>query len=96
MSEYDDYEPDHAASPTDHVLTELQLYGYTPREGEPDPRPFPEDRVIEGAVADIFDALIATMADTRLDADLEDLLWSAVNMFHRAVERVELKLDGNE
>ena len=31
MSEYDDYEPDHAASPTDHVLTELQLYGYTSR-----------------------------------------------------------------
>ena len=96
MSEHDDYEPDHASSPTDEVLTELQLYGYTPREGDPDPRPCPEDRVIEGAVADIFDALFATMADTGLDADLDDLLWSAVNMFHRAVERIEHKLDDNE
>ena len=96
MSEHDDYEPDHASSPTDEVLTELQLFGYTPREGDPDPRPCPEDRVIEGAVADIFDALIATMADTGLDADLDDLLWSAVNMFHRAVERIEHKLDDNE
>ena len=96
MSEHDDYEPDHASSPTDEVLTELQLYGSTPREGDPDPRPCPEDRVIEGAVADIFDALIATMADTGLDADLDDLLWSAVNMFHRAVERIEHKLDDNE
>ena len=96
MSEHDDYEPDHASSPTDHVLTELQLYGFHPRDDELDPRPIPEDRVIEGAIADIFDALIATMADTGPDADLNDLLWSAVNMFHRAVERLERKLDDNE
>jgi hypothetical protein len=31
---------------------------------------------IAGAVADMFDALIATMIDTRLEPDLEDLLWS--------------------
>jgi hypothetical protein len=56
----------------------------------------PEDRIIQGAVADIFDALIATMADTSLDFDLDDLLWSTVNTFHRAVERIERKLDDNE
>jgi hypothetical protein len=27
------------------------------------------------------------VADTNLDPDLDDLLWSTVNMFHRAVER---------
>ena len=96
MSEHDEFEPHHSASPTDHILTELQLYGWRPAEGEPDPRPAPEDRIIEGAVADIFDALIATMADTCLDFDLDELLWSSVNMFHRAVERVERKLDDNE
>ena len=96
MSEHDDYEPHHAASPTDQVLTELQLYGYRTFEGEPDPRPIPEDRAIQGAVADIFDALVAAMADTGLDSDLDDMLWSAVNMFHRAVERIERKLDDNE
>ena len=96
MSEHDEFEPHHSASPTDHVLTELQLYGWRPAEGEPDPRPAPEDRIIEGAVADIFDALIATIADTCLDFDLDELLWSSVNMFHRAVERVERKLDDNE
>ncbi|MBS3961839.1 MAG: hypothetical protein KGZ61_08430, partial [Sandarakinorhabdus sp.] len=96
MSEHDEFEPDHISSPTDHVLTELQLHGFHPRDDEPDPRPIPEDRVIAGAVADIFDALIATMADTGLDADLDDLLWSTVNTFHRAVERVERTLDDNE
>src|SRR3546814_17870062 len=43
-----------------------------------------------------FDALIATMADTALDGELDDLLWSTVIMFHRAADRLERKLDDNE
>jgi hypothetical protein len=92
----DTFEPHRQASPTEHVLTELQLFGYRPSEEELDPRPTPEDHVIEGAVADIFDALIATLSDTSLDFDLDDLLWSTVNIFHRAVERIERRLDDNE
>ena len=61
-----DFEPPHSSSPTDHVLTELQLHGYRPFQDEPDPRPLPEASAIAGAVADIFDALIATLRDTRL------------------------------
>ena len=57
-----DFEPPHTSSSTDHVLTELQLYGHRPFQDEPDPRPLPEANVIAGAVADIFDALIATLA----------------------------------
>ena len=91
-----DLESHHDASPTDAICTELQLFGHRPPEGEPDPREVPEDRRIEGAVADIFDALVATMADTMLDADLDELLWSTVNMFHRATDRIERKLDDNE
>jgi len=84
------------SSPTAHVLTELQLYGWRPFQDEPDPRPLPEARVIGGAVADIFDALIATLRDTRLEPDLDDLLWSTVNLFHRAAGRVQRELDDNE
>jgi hypothetical protein len=47
-------------------------------------------------VADIFDALIATLRDTRLEPDLENLLWSTVNLFHRAADRVQRELDDNE
>src|SRR5271166_3246068 len=90
------YEPPHASSPTDRVLTELQLYGYRPFEDEPDPRPLPEGPVVAGAVADIFDALVVTLADTRLEPDLEDLLWSTVHLFHRATTRIERELDSNE
>ena len=90
------FEPPHSSSPTDHVLAELQLYGYRPFQDEPDPRPLPEGHAITGAVADIFDALVVTLADTRLEPDLEDLLWSTVNLFHRAVGRIERELDDNE
>jgi len=96
MSEHDDYEPNHETSPTYHVLQELQLYGYRPFEDEPDPRPLPEGDRVAGAIADIFDALIATLEDTRLEPDLNDLLWSTVNVFHRATDRIERELDDNE
>ncbi|MCQ9148328.1 MULTISPECIES: DUF2493 domain-containing protein [Hyphomicrobiales] len=90
------FEPVHASSPTDHVLTELQLYGWRPFQDEPDPRPLPEGNTVAAAVADIFDALIATLGDTRLEPDLEELLWGTVNLFHRAASRVERELDDNE
>ena len=96
MNGHDDYEPHHSESPTAHVLHELQLYGYRPFEDEPDPRPLPEGDRIAGAIADIFDALISTLEDTRLEPDLDDLLWSTVNLFHRAAERINRELDDNE
>jgi len=93
---FPDREPHHAASPTASVLTELQLYGYRPFQDEPDPRPLPEEAAVRTALADIFDALVSTLGDTRLEPDLEDLLWSTVNLFHRAADRVERELDSNE
>jgi len=90
------FEPPHTSSSTDHVLAELQLYGYRPFQDEPDPRPLPEAQALAGAVADIFDALVVALSDTRLEPDLEDLLWSTTNVFHRAVGRIERDLDDNE
>ena len=66
------------------------------RQDEPDPRPLPDAQSITGAVVDIFDAFVATLTDTRLEPDLEELLWSAVNLFHRATQRIERELDANE
>jgi hypothetical protein len=74
----------------------LQLYGYRPFADEPDPRPLPEADALQGAIADIFDALAATLEDTRLEPDVEDLLWSVTNLFHRTAARVDRDLDDNE
>ena len=93
---FPDREPHHAVSPTASLLMELQLYGHRPFQDEPDPRPLPEERTVRTAIADIFDALVATLTDTRLEPDLEDLLWSTVNLFHRAADRIERELDSNE
>ncbi|MGJ4929753.1 DUF2493 domain-containing protein [Bradyrhizobium sp. HKCCYLS2038] len=90
------HDPRRSQSTTDYALVELQLHGYRPFDDEPDPRPLPEGRAIAGAVADIFDALVATLSDTRLEPELKDLLWSTVNLFHRATMRTERELDDNE
>ena len=97
-TQYDDtsFEPPHASSPTGHVLTELQLYGHRPFQDEPDPRPLPDAQTIAVSAADIFDALVVALGDTRLEPDLEELLWSTVNIFQRAVSRIERELDDNE
>jgi hypothetical protein len=92
----DDTDLPRSLSPNDHVLTELQLLGHRPFQDEPDPRPLPEANAIGGAVADVFDALIVSLRDTRLEPDLENLLWSTVNLFQRAAERVRRELDDNE
>lgn len=64
----DDFEPVHTSSPTEHVLNELQLYGFRPFEDEPDPRPLPEGNIVAGAIADIFDAFVATLSRARLES----------------------------
>jgi hypothetical protein len=81
---------------TAYLLQEMQLFGHRPFEDEPDPRPLPDARLAGGAVADMFDGLAGCLAETRLEPDLEDLLWNVVNIFHRAGERVERQLDDNE
>ena len=91
-----DREPHHTESSTASLLTELQLYGHRPFQDEPDSRPMPDERTVATAMADIFDALVVSLGDTRLEPDLEDLLWSTVNMFHRATDRIERELDSNE
>ncbi len=87
---------DGTASPTAHLLDELALYGHRPHDEEPDLRPLPEPARLQGALADMFDALVATLSDTRLEPDLGGLLWSLVNVFHRRIDRIERELDTNE
>src|SRR3546814_7366409 len=91
-----EHEPEHAESSTAYLLQEMALYGYRPYSDEPDDRPLPDARAATGAIIDIFDAMISTFIDTRLEPDLEDLLWNLTNVFHRAGERIERELDDHE
>ncbi|MEZ0242203.1 MAG: hypothetical protein ACAH11_02430, partial [Sphingomonas sp.] len=95
MDEPDDIS-DTGGSQLANLLEELELYGRRPFDDELDPRPLPEGRLVEAAAADGFDAMVACLSDTRLEPDLEDLLWGFTNIFHRASERVDRQLDSNE
>ena len=92
----DPFEPEHASSPTDRVILELQMYGHRPFQDEPDSRPLPDTTVLQGGMTAIFDTMADMLGDTRLEPDLDELLWSTVNQFHRAAERVGRELDRNE
>jgi len=56
----------------------------------------PEPLTLQGALADVFDALVSTFTDTPLEPDLEQLLWSTVNVFHRQAGKAQRDLDDNE
>ena len=84
------------SSPTAHVLEELQLYGYHPQQDEPDPRSLPDTDVIEGTITGLFEMLALALSDTRLEPDLDDLLWSLTDLFHRKSDRTQRQLDKNE
>jgi hypothetical protein len=77
----EDFDRNPALSQTAWALQELQLYGTRAFQDEADLRPMPEPERLIDAVSDIFDALAATLGDTRMEPDLEELLWGQVNLF---------------
>lgn len=91
---------DHALSAqtthTGALLQELALVGYRPGENDIDPRPLPEAAACHQAMCDVFDALGHAFNDTRLEPDLEEVLWGVVNVFHRKIRRLDDDLDRNE
>ena len=94
---FDGPHSDHDARlPSPHLLDELALHGYRPFEDEPDPRPLPSSDAATLALESVVEALSGLFIDTRLEADLPDLLWSFVNLFHRKADRIGRDLDDNE
>ena len=84
------------SSATARVIDGLELYGYQPSAGEPDPRPLPDADCLEGAISNIFDILAGTIQDTSLEPDLDDLLWCLTDLFHKKAARVQCQLEDNE
>ena len=79
-----------------HQLDELVTHSYRAFEEDADPRPLPEPEDVQSAVVGAMNALADVLADTRLEDDATDLLWSFVNIFHRRAEQLDRKLDENE
>ncbi|MGF3024133.1 DUF2493 domain-containing protein [Methylobacterium aquaticum] len=87
---------DEDLQPDPTLLEELAVTGYRPFEEHDDPRPLPHAGKLDHALHIAMSALEDTFAGTRLEDDLEDVLWGVVNVFHRRAELIERKLDENE
>ncbi|MDX2264786.1 MAG: DUF2493 domain-containing protein [Hyphomicrobiales bacterium] len=83
-----------AHSTTARLIDHLALYGG--RDPHHDHRPVPDDHTAQAALSDMFDALAKLVADTRLEDDLDTLLWPIANTFHTQISRLTAKLDANE
>ncbi|MGJ0427316.1 DUF2493 domain-containing protein [Methylocystis sp.] len=79
-----------------YLLDELALHGYRPFDDEPDPRPLPSSDLATMALESVVESLSSLFLNTRLEADLPDILWSFVNLFHRKADRLDRELDDNE
>lgn len=85
-----------ASSPTAALLQEIALYGVRPHSGETDFRPLPDIAAVDLGIAGIVESLMAMFADTRLEGDLDEMLWSVANLFHRRMIHMQKRLDDNE
>ena len=54
---------------------------------------FPAQDAISQTLAAVWSDLFAVFTDTALEADVEDLGWGFVNLFHRAAQRKSKQLD---
>ena len=86
----------HEASATAQTLDQLALYGYRPSRDEPDPRPMPDLDTARLQLEAAAEAIGAIFADTPLERDRDEVLWSFVHLFHRRRERVGAELESNE
>lgn len=83
-------------SATGRVADNMALYGYTPGFDEPETRPMPESQALDGLVAGLFDAMSAPLENSGLEPDIQDLMWSLVDVLHRKADRVQRMLDDTE
>lgn len=83
-------------SQTARAIQEMTLYGKRPFSDELDHRPLPEATDLTNGLADSFDVVCGMLTDTRLEDDLQGILWGFVNVFQRKVNQVQKNLDQNE
>ena len=89
--------PDTADHPTARVHRAISNFTATSHpQASPIPARCPIPASFDGAISDIFDILAGAFQDTRLEPDLDDLLWHLTDLFHKKSARVQRQLEDNE
>ena len=74
------------------ILLAAGLEGLSVKDAEPS-QDFPGTAALEHSVNAAWNELFGLFADTPMERPAEDLAWNFVNIFHRAGEKQERKLD---
>ena len=85
-----------SSSQTAAVINHLAMHGAKPAPDEPDHRHIPTNETVEHTMAGLFETLIGMASDTQIEDDLEELLWSMTNIFHRRLVQIKKRLDDND
>ena len=83
-------------SQTAHMLDHLALHGATPAPDETDHRDLPQDDEVELAMVTLFETTSSLLSGSQLEDDLEEMLWSLTNIFHRRLTHLKKRFDDND
>ena len=89
----DTIEADGSGSATAAAIERIALYGLKSADEPNDP---PDQEMLAGIAQHTMEAFAGAVEGTPLERDLNELLWSLVNVFHRRLFTLQLRLDENE
>ena len=89
----DSIEADGSGSATAATIEPSALYGLKSADEPSDP---PDEEMLAGIAQHTMEAFAGAVEGTPLERDLDELLWSFVNVFHRRLSTLQLRLDENE
>lgn len=92
----DTFSQEPTTSPTADILETMALYGAKPPADEPDPRPLPDEASVECSLEALIEATVSILHNTQLEDDLDEVLWSVTDIFHRRLMHIEKRLGDNE
>lgn len=85
--------PAQSSSQTAAIIEQLATYGAKPSQDDVDHRLMPEDELIEHSIQALFNATQELFTGSQLEDDVEEILWSMTNIFHRRMNSVRKRVD---
>ena len=86
----------HQSSQTAAIIEHLSLHGAKPASGETDHRELPQTDEVELAMVTLFETTAGLLTGSQLEDDLDEMLWSLTNIFHRRLTHLQKRRDDND
>lgn len=83
-------------SQTAAIIDHLALHGARPVPGETDHRELPQTDEVELALATLFETTSNLLTGSQLEDDIDEMLWSLTNIFHRRLTHLQKRRDDND